>query len=61
MYGYKLGYRIATVGVLLNPFKNQIIYWLNLLTDTSDTDYNGLTPSNSEIEDYVDIINGEII
>jgi hypothetical protein len=56
--GYKLG---GTLGLVINPFKSIIISGLNLLTDTADTEYNGVTPSNSEIETYVDTINGEII
>ncbi len=45
----------------VNPFKDEIISSLNLLTDTSDTDYNGVTPSLQEIETYADNINAEII
>ena len=44
-----------------NPYTSQIIYWLNLLTDTTDTSYDGVTPSNDEISAIVDVINGEII
>lgn len=46
---------------LLNPFKAQIISWLNLLTDTNDAVYNGISPTNIEIELAVDLINGQII
>lgn len=51
----------AQQGSVLNPFKDAVIALLNLLTDTSDTDWNGSTPSNSTIEAAADIINGEII
>jgi len=49
------------IGSILNPFTSVIIDWLNLLTDSSNTEYDGITPSNSEIETYVDNINGEIV
>ena len=45
----------------INPFKDNIIFYLNYLTDSNDTIYDGFTPANSEIEYYADIINGEII
>jgi hypothetical protein len=58
--GGKLGLQRFNSGVV-NPFKSIIIGWLNLLTDTADTEYNGVTPSNTEIENSADLINGEII
>jgi len=48
-------------GSVINPFKSTIIGWLNLLTDTSDTEYDGITPTTAQIEAYADTINGEII
>lgn len=44
-----------------NPFKDGIIYWLNLLTDTVDTDYDGATPTNEYIASEADTINNEIV
>lgn len=52
---------ITTTAEVINPFKDQIISWLNLLTDTVDTVYDGKTPTNSDIEAYADTINGQII
>lgn len=51
-------------GALLNPsnpLKDGIIYWLNLLTDTVDTDYDGATPTNEYIASEADTINNEIV
>jgi len=56
--GYKLGDNLR---LDVNPFQSIIISGFNLLTDTDDTIYNGVTPSNSEIGAYLDTINGEII
>ena len=64
MNGYKLGYGLGRKGSLLNPsnqFKDGIIYWLNLLTDTVDTDYDGATPTNEYIASEADTINNEIV
>jgi hypothetical protein len=44
-----------------NPFKDSIIEYLNLLTNTNNTDYNGIIPTTIEIAESIDLINGEII
>lgn len=59
-FSLAIGSRVRQ-GSLLNPFKAQIISWLNLLTDTNDAVYNGISPTNIEIELAVDLINGQII
>ena len=47
--------------IVVDENVNIIINWLNFLTDTSDTVYDGITPTITSIESEVDIINGEII
>lgn len=55
-------------GVLLYPipdqeniYTNNIIQNLNIYTDSSDTIYDGFNPSITNIEEQLDLINGEII
>jgi len=56
-----IGERIQ-VQIILNPFKSQIINWLNLLTNSTDTVYDGKIPTLQEIEMLCDlIINGETL
>ena len=43
-----------------NPL-DTIISWMNLLTNSSNTAYDGNTPTNAEIEASADLINGQII
>lgn len=55
--------RVVQVRSKLKPSIDylEIIASLNLLTDTSDTAYDGTNPTLAGMETELDIINGEII
>ena len=48
-------------GGLLTSTAEMIVNWLNMLTNTSDTVYDGEIPAIADIEASADLINGEII